>query len=178
VSSVLVFVATDGGRIRRASLEVLSEVREQARNQGLTVDALIVSEAPEVHIDGVSEYGPDRILTVGHDVFAQHRNQPLIAAIVAAIGHASPRAVLMASTEGAKDILGALAIRTDSGAIPDVASFELGSDVIRALRPVMAAKELARTESSAAAAGNSCPRRRPTPGARYANFTERTRQEA
>jgi electron transfer flavoprotein alpha subunit len=149
LSSVLVFVATDGGRIRRASLEVLSQARTQAAAAGMTVDALIVSDAPSAHVEGVAAFGPDRILTIEHPVFAEHRNQPLLSALATAIRETKPRAVLMASTEAGKDILGALAVRTSSAAIPDVASFAISGDSVSALRPVMAAKQLARTVSSA-----------------------------
>ncbi|MFT5515395.1 MAG: electron transfer flavoprotein alpha subunit [Rhodothermales bacterium] len=149
MSRILVYVATDGGRIRRASLEVLSQARKQATALGMTVDALVVSETAAAHAVALAAFGPDRVLTIEHPVFAAHRNQPLLSALAAGIGFSDPRAVVMASTEAAKDILGALAIRTGSAAIPDVASFDLGTTSIWTLRPVMAAKQLARTESDA-----------------------------
>ena len=148
MSRVLVFVATDGGRIRRASLEVLSQARIQAAAAGMSVDALIVSDDPAAHTEGVAAFGPDRILTIEHAVFAEHRNQPLLAALTTAVRETSPRAVLMASTEAAKDVLGALSVRAGAAAIPDVASFTISADSISALRPVMAAKQLARTSST------------------------------
>ncbi|NNE70137.1 MAG: electron transfer flavoprotein subunit alpha/FixB family protein [Rhodothermales bacterium] len=149
MSRILVFVATDGGRIRRASLEVLSQAREQARDLGLAVDAVVLSDDPDSHVDAIAAYGPDRILTVQHGAFAQHRNQPVLAALAHVIKETGPRVVLMASTEAAKDVLGALAVRSGAAAIPDVASFEIKGDSVSALRPVMAAKQLARTTSDA-----------------------------
>jgi electron transfer flavoprotein alpha subunit len=149
MSRILVYVATDGGRIRRSSLEVLSQARTQATALGMTVDALVIAESVAAHVQALAAFGPDRVLTVEHPVFATHRNQPLLAALAAGIDFSEPRAVVMASTEAAKDVLGALAIRTGSAAIPDVASFELGAASVSSLRPVMAAKQLARTESDA-----------------------------
>lgn len=149
MSSVLVFVATDGGRIRRASLEVLTQAREQAATLGMSVDALVVSDRPSEFADDVASYGPDRVLTVEHPAFASHRNQPVLAALTEVVRKTDPRVVLMASTESAKDILGALAVRTGSAAIPDVASFEITPDAVNARRPVMAAKQLAPTSSEA-----------------------------
>ena len=150
LSRILVFVATDGGRIRRASLEVLSEARRQAQAAGLSVDALLVAADPNEYVEAVAAFGPSRILTISHDVFSEHRAQPLLAALSAAISFASPRLVLLASTESAKDVLGALAVRTSGAAIPDVASFWVDGATISALRPVMAAKQMARTSSDAA----------------------------
>jgi electron transfer flavoprotein alpha subunit len=149
MSRILVYIATDGGRVRRSSLEVLSQARKQATALGMTVDVLVASESAAGHAETLAAFGPDRVLIVEHPVLATHRNQPLLAALAAGIEFSDPRAVVLASTEAAKDILGALAIRTGSAAIPDVASFELGATSVSTLRPVMAAKQLARTESTA-----------------------------
>ena len=149
MSRVLVFVAAEGSKVRRASLEVLSEARRQARLLGWQVDALVASEDPSAAVEKVAAYGPDRILTLADPTLAQHRTKPLLAALEAGIRKSGASIVLLSSTEAVKDVLGALAVRLDAGAIPDVASFEVASDGVTALRPVMAAKQLARVECKA-----------------------------
>ncbi|MDX1438859.1 MAG: electron transfer flavoprotein subunit alpha/FixB family protein, partial [Rubricoccaceae bacterium] len=52
------------------------------------------------------------------------------------------------SSEGVKDILGALAVRVGANVLPDVASFEIKDGEVEALRPVMAAKFMARVRAS------------------------------
>jgi electron transfer flavoprotein alpha subunit len=61
---------------------------------------------------------------------------------------ANPQLVVFASTELVKEILGALAVRVGAAVVPDVAQFDFDGTTLTALRPVMAAKKLARTETS------------------------------
>lgn len=148
-TSILAYVATTGGRIKRSSLETLTRCRALARANGLRLDALLIDPNPAAFVAEVSKYGPDRILTVASPLFADHVNPPVLSALTAAMDVSQPRLVAFASTESVKDVLGALATRTGSAAIPDVASFELSGSEVVALRPVMAAKKLARTRSEA-----------------------------
>jgi electron transfer flavoprotein alpha subunit len=147
--SILVHVATTGGRIKRSSLETLTRCRKVARGEGLRLDAVLIDANPRAFVNAVSEYGPDRVLTMASPLFADHVNPPVLAALEAAVHASQPRLVAFASTESVKDVLGALAARLSVAVIPDVASFELSGTQTVALRPVMAAKKLARTVSEA-----------------------------
>jgi electron transfer flavoprotein alpha subunit len=60
---------------------------------------------------------------------------------------ANPFVVAFASTEGTKDILGALAANQNAAVLPDVSEFELTDGGIKAKRPVMAAKIIAQNEA-------------------------------
>ena len=55
----------------------------------------------------------------------------------------------MPSSEGVKDVLGALAALIGASVLPDVASFDLVSGGVEARRPVMAAKFFARVRAEA-----------------------------
>lgn len=143
--SILAYVATTGGSVKRASLESLTRARQLAREHGLRLDAAILDEHPASFVDAVAAFGPDRILTVASPHLREHVNPPVIAALEAVIAESDPRLVVFASTEAVKDVLGALAVRTRAAAIPDVASFEIADGRTSALRPVMAARKLART---------------------------------
>lgn len=149
MSSILVYVATHEGRIRRASLEVLSHARVQAAATGGTVDAVLVDPDPSAFVDRVARFGAARIFTVRHPLFRQHLNAPLTAALHAAASASGAGVFAMASTESVKDVLGALAVRWNAAALPDVATFTVGAGTVEVLRPVMAAKQLARVATSA-----------------------------
>ncbi|HEX8297591.1 MAG TPA: electron transfer flavoprotein subunit alpha/FixB family protein, partial [Rubricoccaceae bacterium] len=78
----------------------------------------------------------------------QHLNTPVVDALAAVVERARPAVVAFPSSEGVKDVLGALAARLDAPALPDVARFDLTADgAVEALRPVMAAKFLARVRA-------------------------------
>lgn len=146
---ILSYVAIQDGKIKRSSLEVLSRSRAIAASSGHTLKAVIAHPEAASFVAGVSEYGPDEIITISHAVFDAHRSEPLRAALAAVIAKEHPVLVSFASTEAVKDILGALAVRTGAAALPDVSSYELTTDGVKALRPVMASKVLASTISKA-----------------------------
>ena len=147
MQGILAYIAIRGGRPTRASLETLSRCRALATEQSCRLDAVVLDADPARFVDMLAEYGPDRVLTVQSAVFADALNPPITAALSAAIATASPSLVVFPSSETIKDVLGALAIRTNAAVLPDVASFTVTNGVVEALRPVMAAKRLARTES-------------------------------
>jgi electron transfer flavoprotein alpha subunit len=144
---ILSYVAIQDSKIKRSSLEVLSRSRSVAKLGGHIVKAVVIDSAASSYVGAISEYGPDEIITITNAVFDTHRNEPLRAALTAVIAKENPVLVTFASTEAVKDILGALAVRIGAAAIPDVSSFELTSDGVQSLRPVMASKVLASTIS-------------------------------
>ncbi len=146
---ILSYIAIQDGKIKRSSLEVLSRSRAVATSAGHTLKAVIAHPDASNFVADISEYGPDEIITVADAVFDAHRSEPLRAALAAVIAKEQPMLVSFASTEAIKDILGALAVRTGAAALPDVSSYELTSDGVKALRPVMASKVLASTISKA-----------------------------
>lgn len=150
MSSILVFISTHDGRIRRSSLEVLSHARSQAAAAGLGVDALLVGTDPGRHVDAVAAYGPERVFTVRHAAFESPLNALLTSALAAGVRASGARVVAMASTEAVKDVLGALSVRLSAPALPDVSGFTVDAAGVEALRPVMASRQLARVRADGA----------------------------
>jgi electron transfer flavoprotein alpha subunit len=150
MSSILVYVSVQSGRIKRGSLEVLSRCRELASKEGMKLDALVAHPDASSFASRLGEFGPDRILTIADPSLESHNNASLIAAIELGIAESEPSLVAMASTEATKDILGALAVKVDASVIPDVSSFDFSGDVVTADRPVLAAKYLSEVNSTAA----------------------------
>jgi len=145
MSTILTYVAISDGKVKRSSLEVLSRCREVAKENGLKVEAVIIDPDASKYTDQVGTYGPETIYVIEHAIFKNHLNKPLLDALETVVNEANPVLTAFASTEAIKDILGALAMRLNAKALPDVASFELKDGVVEALRPVMAAKLMART---------------------------------
>jgi electron transfer flavoprotein alpha subunit len=148
MSKLLVYIATGEGKIKRSSLEVLSYCRKLADAQSASLEAVVLDADPSRYTENLNKYGPDKIYTVKHPIFGNHLSSPVIEALSAVIMKASPKLVAFASTESAKEVIGALAARHKAAAIPDVASFTINNGSVDAERPVMAAKVLSKTTSS------------------------------
>ena len=90
--------------------------------------------------------------------FKEHNNQALLSAVQTAHAQATSNGtkasvVAMASTEGVKDILGALSVRLGASVIADVSEFEVSAEgdgvQLSATRPVMASKAQTKVQASA-----------------------------
>ncbi|HKI46595.1 MAG TPA: electron transfer flavoprotein subunit alpha/FixB family protein [Balneolales bacterium] len=146
MSTILTYVAVSNGKLKRSSLEVLSHCRELAKVNGYKSEAVIIDSNASRFAEQVAKYGPDTVYVIEHPIFRDHMNQPLLDALEMVVKQSNPMLTAFASTEAVKDVLGALAMRLDAKALPDVASFELKDGAVESLRPIMAAKLMARTK--------------------------------
>lgn len=148
MSILLTYVAVSDGKIKRSALEVLSHCATIASKGGHENHALIVHPNATDFVQTVANYGATKVWTINNPVFKTHLNAPLLAALHQATVHVKPSVLAMASTEASKDVLGALAVRAAAPAIPDVASFEVLNGAVSAMRPIMAAKVMAKTTAT------------------------------
>ena len=147
MGSILAFVAIQDGAVKRTSFEVLTLARKLAESAGLKAEAVILAPSSFQDFDAVGAYGIAQVHSVVDDsvvddAFARHLNEPVLDALEHVIQQVKPSVVLLPSTESVKDILGALAVRTGYAAVPDVAHVEIEGEVVRAQRPVIAARFL------------------------------------
>ncbi|NCP84715.1 MAG: electron transfer flavoprotein subunit alpha/FixB family protein [Bacteroidetes bacterium] len=148
MSTILVYLPTADGNIKRSALEVLTQARNEAKKNNLAVHALVVDANPENFTEKAAEYGAQVVHTVKNPMFNQHLNAPLIQALETAIKSSGANYFVTPSMEATKDIMGALAARLNAGVLPDVASFEIAEHSVVALRPVMAAKVLQKVKAT------------------------------
>jgi electron transfer flavoprotein alpha subunit len=147
--TILSYVAVSNGAPTRASFEVLTRCRQIADAQGWDLAAVVLAPDAEALAAEAARYGAHAVYAVSHSVFKNPLNTPVVDALATVIAQADPAVVAFPSTEGVKDVLGALAVRTGGAAVPDVSAFEVSDGGVEALRPVMAAKFLARTQAEA-----------------------------
>ena len=145
--TILSYVAVSNGAPTRASFEVLTRCRQIAEAQGWDLAAAVLAPDAEALADEAARYGAQTVYAVSHPVFKNPLNTPVLDALATVIEQAQPAVVAFPSTEGVKDVLGALAVRTGGVAVPDVSEFDVADGGVEALRPVMAAKFLARTKA-------------------------------
>ncbi len=163
-------LTVQNGGIKRSSLEVLSRGRELVSSMGehgggngAELHAVVCS--PEVTdwdaakwSAEIGAYGVNTVWMATDEAFKEHNNQALISAVQAAHAQATGNGtkasvVAMASTEGVKDILGALSVRLGASVIADVSEFEVSTEgdgvQLSATRPVMASKAQTKVQASA-----------------------------
>ncbi|MFO7845146.1 MAG: electron transfer flavoprotein subunit alpha/FixB family protein [Balneolaceae bacterium] len=147
MSTLLTYINVNDGKIKRSSLEVLSRCVELAKAGGGDAAALVAAPDASRYTEDLKKYGPDKIYLIEDPVFKNHLNTPMIRAMSLAIEAISPSVVAFASTEGSKDILGALAAAQGAASLADMSEFELTDNGVKGKRPVMAAKIIASVET-------------------------------
>lgn len=145
MSTLLCYVPALGGAPTRTALETLARTRDLARTHGHTFEAVVVDTNAEALAAEVARYGPSTVYAANADPAL---NPAVVAALAAVVERSGASVVTMPSSEGVKDVLGALAVRTNAAVLPDVASFDLVDGGVEARRPVMAAKFLAHTRAT------------------------------
>ncbi len=150
MGQLLAYIAADGGKVKRSSLEVLTRCRAIARSGGHRLSALIFATETAGAVKAVQRYGPDEILTVTSPEAAGHRNQVLLDVLATAVKETNPFLVAMASSEAVKDVLGALGVRCEASVLSDMAGFDVVDGGVEGVRPVLASKYLARVRADGA----------------------------
>ena len=146
--TILSYVAVQHGKPTRSSLEALSRARAVAQQRGAELTAAVLAPDAAALAGDLGRYGAQTVYAVSDPIFKSPLNTPVLQALEAVVERAQPEVVVFPSTEGVKDVLGALAVRTGAAVLPDVARFEVKDDgSVEALRPVMAAKFLARVRA-------------------------------
>lgn len=149
MSTLLTHIAISDGKIKRSSLEVLSHCKKLAEANGHEAEAVIIDADASAYVEQVKKYGASKIYVVEDPVFKNHMNTPLLKALASVMEAADPHLFAFASTEGTKDVLGALAANQNAAVLSDVSEFDLIDGGISAKRPVMAAKILSSNEAKA-----------------------------
>ncbi len=144
---ILCYVAAQGDHLSRASLEALTRCRELAA--GAPFAAAVLAQNAAALVAEAARYGASPVYTVDDAALASPLNATVVDALAAVVGAAGPSVVVLPSSEGVKDVLGALAARLGAPAIADVTRVAVQAGRVEAVRPVMAAKFLARVEAEA-----------------------------
>jgi electron transfer flavoprotein alpha subunit len=147
MSSLLTYIAVNNGKIKRSSLEVLSKCTQEAKKLNLQSSALIIDENASEYIEQLGSFGIAKVYTVEGSHFKHHLNTPYLKALSAVMSQVKPKVMAFASTEGSKDIIGALAANQGVPALPDMSEFEVTENGVKGKRPVMAAKIISNVEA-------------------------------
>ena len=147
MSTILCYVPVQNGTPTRTALETLTRARALAEAHGHTLAAVVIGPDRSAGAEAAARHGATVVYSADAD---PSLNPPVVAALAAAIEEAGAFLVAMPSSEGVKEVLGALAARLGAAVLPDVASFDLVDGGVEARRPVMAAKFLAHVRAESA----------------------------
>jgi electron transfer flavoprotein alpha subunit len=136
-SGILVFCETDGGKLKKTALELLSK----AATLGGEVSAVVIGGSVDAAEAG--RHGAATVYTVNGDAFGAYATDAWVKALAAVINKVSPAVVLGGASPIGKDLFPRLGARLGVGSVTEVTELaNVGGQVV-ARRPVYAGKAIA-----------------------------------
>ncbi|HJW32951.1 MAG TPA: electron transfer flavoprotein subunit alpha/FixB family protein [Holophagaceae bacterium] len=146
---ILVFCELKDGKVRKPSLEALSEGRRLADASGKKLGALFVGASAAGSAEA-AQYGADAILTCEAASLASYSSDAFAAVIADAVKAKGATVLLGSASAMGKDVLPRVAARLQAGYASDVTGLAMAEGKLQAERPVYAGKAVATTTFSSA----------------------------
>ncbi|HSD27036.1 MAG TPA: electron transfer flavoprotein subunit alpha/FixB family protein [Vicinamibacteria bacterium] len=146
MATILTFAEQRDGRLRRASLEVVSEARRLAGPLGAGVTAVVVGPGSEALAAELASYGADRVVVFDDPAFGTYATEAWARALAQAVAEAKPAVVLVPFTAIGKDLAPRVAAKIGAGLASDCVAFDAKGGKLVARRPMYAGKAYATVE--------------------------------
>jgi electron transfer flavoprotein alpha subunit len=143
MATVLAYAEARDGKLRRASLEAVSEARRLADALSASVVAVVVGSGVKALGPELGSFGADRVLAFDDPALAAYATEPYARALAQAVSEAKPQIVLVPYTAAGKDLAPRVAARVGAGLVSDCVALSLKDGRLQARRPMYAGKAYA-----------------------------------
>jgi electron transfer flavoprotein alpha subunit len=143
MSLILTFAEQRDGKLRRASLEAVSEARRLAGALGGKVASVLVGSGVEALAAELGSYGADTVHVFEDAALAAYATEPYARALAGLIAEARPGAVLLPFTAMGKDLAPRVAAKVGAGLVSDCVGLAARDGRLEARRPMYAGKAYA-----------------------------------
>jgi electron transfer flavoprotein alpha subunit len=137
---IIAFAEHKDGRLRRPSLEAVSEARRLAQAMGSTVDAVLVGSGVAGLTDELAAQGADKVWVFDDPALASYATEVWARALAQVIGQVGPAVVLVPFTAQGKDLAPRVAARVGAGLVSDCVGLSLKEGRLEARRPMYAGR--------------------------------------
>ena len=135
MATILVFLESKDGRIRKPSLEALSIARKGGDVIAFAADRNVAEQA--------GKFGAKKLFVAA---LGPYITEPYVSAMQEAVKQSQATAIIIGGTSNGRDLAPRLAARLDAGVASDVDRLEFGDGKITARRPVYSGKAFATVE--------------------------------
>jgi electron transfer flavoprotein alpha subunit len=146
MATILTFAEQRDGKLRRASLEVVSEARRLAGALGASVTAVLIGPGSDSLAPELASYGADRVVVFDDAALGAYATEAYALALAQAISDAKPSVVLVPFTAMGKDLAPRVAAKAGAGLASDCVALEAKGGKLVARRPMYAGKAYATVE--------------------------------
>ena len=140
---IVTFAEHRDGKLRRPSLEAVSEARRLASSLQGPVTAVLVGPGVEGLAAELAAHGADKVHVFDDPALGAYATEPYARALAQVVTEARPGAVLVPATAMGKDLAPRAAARLGAGLVSDCVSFAVKDGRLEARRPMYAGKAYA-----------------------------------
>ena len=138
--NILVFAEVRDGKLKKSSLEALSEASRAAKKLGGKAAAALVGEGVRSHAEALGKHGASTVYVVDQPRLKTYASEAYAKALAEAAKKSGAGAVFLAATSMGRDLAGALAAVLGTSAASDCTAVLAEGGTLAARRPVYAGK--------------------------------------
>jgi electron transfer flavoprotein alpha subunit len=146
MATILTFAEQRDGKLRRASLETVSEARRLADSTGAQVVSVVIGPGGEALAPELAACGADAVQVYDDDAFAAYATESYARALAHAVSEAQATVVLVPFTAMGKDVAPRVAAKLGAGLASDCVALAMKDGRLTARRPMYAGKAYASVE--------------------------------
>jgi electron transfer flavoprotein alpha subunit len=140
---ILVFIEEREQKIKKASLECLSEAKRLAQELNTGVEAVLTGNSLEPLAKDVLPYGPSKVYLLEHTLLEKYSASGFSSALSSLVEEINPDIILMAATAMGKDLAPRLAARLGVGMATECTETRIQNGKLEVVRPIFAGKAFA-----------------------------------
>jgi electron transfer flavoprotein alpha subunit len=137
---IAVFMEARDGKIKKSSLEALSEAKRRAVEMGAETAAVLVGGAVADLASAAFGRGAAKAYLIENKEFANYSSQGYTLALAAFVGEAKPAALFFAGTAMGRDLAPRVAARLGVGLASDCVKIAVKAGALEFTRPIYAGK--------------------------------------
>lgn len=140
---ILVYLEVREGKIKKSSLEVLSEGRRRAEEMNSEVNAILVGHNLENLAHEAFPYGASKVFVLENSLLSHYSSSSFAQALYSLIDEIKPEIILFPASSMGKDLAPRLAAKLGVGLASDCIQTSVKEGKMEVLRPLFAGKVLA-----------------------------------
>lgn len=140
---ILVFIEEREQKIKKASLESLSEAKRLAQELNTSVEAAFVGHNLEPLAKDVLPYGPSKVYLLENTLLQKYSASGYSSALFSLVEEIHPDIIIMSATAMGKDLAPRLAAKLGVGMATDCTETRIQNGKLEVVRPIFAGKALA-----------------------------------
>jgi len=137
---ILVFIEEREQKIKKASLEALSEAKRRAQELNTEVEAVMVGHNLEPLTQDVLRYGPSKVYLLENTLLQKYSSSGFSYALFSLVEEIHPDIIFMAATAMGKDLAPRVAAKLGVGMVTECTETRIQDGKLAVVRPIFAGK--------------------------------------